>query len=97
MTEGEPPAAEVAYTYSDVERYVDDVAAQRAELELAIVHARARVARAVPLEDRITALERRVSELMADWSQLGRSAVLSGGAEGPAPATRGLPQQGRRP
>jgi hypothetical protein len=71
MTDGSRASA-VAYKVEDVERYVEAVALQRAELELAILHARARIVEASPLEDRITALERRVAELIAERATLGR-------------------------
>jgi len=89
MTEGMPvPApAPVAYTVEEVERYVGAVAQQRAELEVAIVQARARIAEAIPLEDRIAILERRVGELLA-------ARAATGGPDG-APSTghEGAPQQ----
>ena len=60
----QPPELPVthAYTRQAVEEYLQSVTAQRAELEAAIAHARARTARASDLTQRIEALEHRVGE-----------------------------------
>jgi hypothetical protein len=60
----QPPELPVthAYTRQAVEEYLQSVTAQRAELEAAIAHARARTARATDLTQRVEALEHRVGE-----------------------------------
>ncbi|MGA2520647.1 MAG: CHASE3 domain-containing protein [Acidimicrobiales bacterium] len=55
------------YTRASVERYLREVADQRAELEAAIADARSRYERASSLEHRIEALEKRVGEWIA-WT-----------------------------
>jgi len=62
MTEPSEFPVTRGYTRQAVEEYLEGVAAQRAELESAITHARARTARASDLTQRIAALEHRVGE-----------------------------------
>jgi hypothetical protein len=62
MTEPSEFPVTHAYTRQAVEEYLEGVAAQRAELEAAIAHARTRTARASDLTRRIAALEHRVGE-----------------------------------
>jgi hypothetical protein len=74
MTESTESGVKRAYTRQAVDDYLRGVAEQRSELEAAISQARTRRARALELEQRITALERRVGEsIVAAHAQARRS------------------------
>ena len=72
MTQAAEIAAPLVYTREDVEAYLRAVAAKRVELELAIAQAKARANEAIPIEDRLAALERRVAQIVAERAQAGR-------------------------
>jgi len=97
MAEGSLTSSPVAYTVEEVERYVEAVAAQRAELEVAIAGARARIALATPLEDRITVLEHRVAQLLAEREIAHRSASTPGVAPSPDGGDRVADHEASRP
>jgi len=98
MTERTGAAPPVAYTVEEVERYVAAVASQRVELELAIAHAKARIARAVPIEDRLAALERQVAQLLAERAGVAHTATLAAHRNGSDPAAPGpSADEGSRP